>query len=95
MSLANLSIAFNTVNYSRAPDLASKLFKLISNFLVKNSKLIHLDFSGCSFGEHIVNIAPALAQSLTLQSIHLHANEIPEHARQELFDQLRIRHAVR
>ena len=54
ISLSYLNIAFNTIEYARAPELAIKLFKVISNFLIKNNKLIHLDFSGCNFGEHIV-----------------------------------------
>ena len=44
----------------------------MSEFLLKNNKLVHLDFSGCNLGPYVVEIGQAIAKSLTLQSVHLH-----------------------
>ena len=38
----------------------------MSEFLLSNTKLVHLDFSGCNLGPYIVEIGPAIAKSLTL-----------------------------
>ena len=50
LSLAYLNIAFNTNEYSRTKEQSEMLFELINNFLLSNSKLIHLDLSGCNLG---------------------------------------------
>ena len=78
LSLSYLNVAFNTNEYSRAKEQSETLFELINNFLLNNSKLIHLDMSGMNLGNNILLIGDSLAKSLTLQAIHLHQNEIPE-----------------
>lgn len=49
-----------------------QLFMTMSDFFSKNTKLVHLDLSGCNFGVHIVEIGQAISQSTTIQSVHLH-----------------------
>lgn len=61
MNLTYLNIAFNTIEFVRAPEPANELFQLMSNFFETNEKLVHLDLSGCNFGEKIVEIGPAIA----------------------------------
>ena len=72
LSLAYLNIAFNTNEYSRTKEQSETLFELFNNFLLSNSKLIHLDLSGCNLGANILLIGDSIAKSLTLQAIHLH-----------------------
>ena len=71
-NLTHLNIAFNTIEYGRYRSAAMDLFETISAFLYASNKLVHLDMSGCNLGPHIVEIGPAIAKSLTLQSVHLH-----------------------
>jgi len=53
--------------------------------------MVHVDLSGCNLGSNVLLLAPALFKSLTLLSIHLHQNNIPADAREELLSIFRVR----
>lgn len=95
LCLTNLNIAFNTNEYARYPMHSQKLDDAMIDLFEQPLKLVHLDLSGLNLGEKVLVLGPSLVKSLSLQSIHLHNNNIEDVVKQELYDIFRIRLGIR
>lgn len=84
-------MGFNLNEFSRAMDEASRMIDALRLFLHDNQRLVHLDLSGLSLGSRLADLSEALGTSRSLMAIHLDQNEIPQDARDSLFQALRVR----
>jgi Ran GTPase-activating protein (RanGAP) involved in mRNA processing and transport len=56
----------------------------MKKFLQKNVRLVHINLSGCEYGDCLVNVAEDMANAHSLQGIHLSDNSISEKALKEI-----------
>ncbi len=75
--MRTLNVSNNIVDLA-FEEVIGKILERMQKFFIENTSLVHADLSACNFRDSILCIAQSIAESHSLNALHLSDNLISE-----------------